>query len=135
MYIKELHVNHPNSYAVVHMSYGEITALANGMYKLVSNLELLKDSFDSKAYKEVEQKISFVRDMVKDGMIQSYTIERASKTSLTKEEFERFNQYLIMNDYMMAMSDPEFCKIYKKISNNNRIPDDFRNKMPDEKKE
>ena len=27
MYIKELHVNHPNSYAVVHMSYGEITAL------------------------------------------------------------------------------------------------------------
>lgn len=125
MYIKELHVNHPNSYAVVHMSYGEITALANGMYELVSNLELLKDSFDSKAYKEVEQKISFVRDMVKDGMI----------TSLTKEEFERFNQYLIMNDYMMAMSDPEFCKIYKKISNNNRIPDDFRNKMPDEKKE
>lgn len=61
MYIKELHVNHPNSYAVVHMSYGEITALANGMYELVSNLELLKDSFDSKAYKEVEQKISFVR--------------------------------------------------------------------------
>lgn len=42
MYIKELHVNHPNSYAVVHMSYGEITALANGMYELVSNLELLK---------------------------------------------------------------------------------------------
>ena len=121
MYIKELHVNHPNSYAVVHMSYGEITALANGMYELVSNLELLKDSFE--------------RDMVKDGMIQPYTIERASKTSLTKEEFERFNQYLIMNDYMMAMSDPEFCKIYKKISNNNRIPDDFRNKMPDEKKE
>lgn len=113
MYIKELHVNHPNSYAVVHMSYGEITALANGMYELVSNLELLKDSFDSKAYKEVEQKISFVKDMVKDGMIQPYTIERASKTSLTKEEFERFNQYLIMNDYMMAMSDPEFCKIYK----------------------
>lgn len=37
MYIKELHVNHPNSYAVVHMSYGEITALANGMYELVSN--------------------------------------------------------------------------------------------------
>ena len=73
--------------------------------------------------------------MVKDGMIQPYTIERASKTSLTKEEFERFNQYLIMNDYMMAMSDPEFRKIYKKISNNNRIPDDFRNKMPDEKKE
>ena len=33
MYIKELHVNHPNSYAVVHMSYGEITALANGMYE------------------------------------------------------------------------------------------------------
>ena len=61
MYIKELHVNHPNSYAVVHMSYGEITALANGMYELVSNLELLKDSFDSKAYKEVEQENFFCK--------------------------------------------------------------------------
>ena len=27
MYIKELHVNHPNSYAVVHMSYGEINEI------------------------------------------------------------------------------------------------------------
>lgn len=115
MYIKELHVNHPNSYAVVHMSYGEITALANGMYELVSNLELLKDSFDSKAYKEVEQKISFVRDMVKGWDDQPYTIERASKTSLTKEEFERFNQYLIMNDYMMARVIRNFVRYIRKF--------------------
>ena len=94
------------------MSYGEITALANGMYELVSNLELLKDSFDSKAYKEVEQKISFVRDMVKDGMIQPYTIERASKNFADERRnlSDSINIWL-WNDYMMAMSDPEFCMI------------------------
>ena len=56
MYIKELHVNHPNSYAVVHMSYGEITALANGMYELVSNLELLKILLTQKLIKKLSRK-------------------------------------------------------------------------------
>lgn len=116
-------------------NYNEVRDIANGLYLLV-NLE--GAPYNPNLYLEVAAKAAFMFDMIKHGMIQPDTVSELSKTALNKDEFEILNNSLTYNSLKVALENPDFVKVYNKISNGLPIPKELKDiitEKSEEKKE
>lgn len=113
-------------------NYNEVRDIANGLYLLV-NLDDVPYNPDS--YLEVAAKAAFMFDMIKHGMIQSNTVSKLSKTALNKDEFEILNSSLTYNSLKVALENPDFVKVYNKISNGLPIPEELKDIITEKSKE
>lgn len=133
MHIENL-VNTSSIHSItVTFNYNEIRDIANGLYLLVNLGDNVPYNPDS--YLEIAAKAAFMFDMIKHGMIQSETVSRLSKTALNKDEFEILNSSLTHNSLKVALENPDFVKVYNKISNGLPIPKEFKDIIAEKSKE
>ena len=113
-------------------NYNEVRDIANGLYLLIN----LKDvPYNPDSYLEIAAKAAFMFDMIKHGMIQPETVSKLSKTALNKDEFEILNSSLTYNSLKVALENPDFVKVYNKISNRLPIPEELKDIITEKSKE
>lgn len=113
-------------------NYNEVRDIANGLYLLVNPGGV---PYNPDTYLEVAAKAAFMFDMIKHGMIQPDTVSELSKTALNKDEFEILNSSLTYNSLKVALENPDFVKVYNKISNGLPIPEELKDIITEKSKE